>query len=92
MKNYPVIHPELTWRLLDGEAVIVSPTSGEIRVLNHVGTKIWQLIVDTHTVEEIEQALVNQYGLSPQQANADVSAFIEDLLDRGLVIWKSPVQ
>jgi len=92
MKNYPVIHPELTWRLLDGEAVIVSPTSGEIRVLNHVGTKIWQLIVDSHTVEDIEQVLVNQYKLSPQQAKADVSAFLEDLLERGLIIWKTPVQ
>ncbi|MCZ7667070.1 MAG: hypothetical protein M5U34_07540 [Chloroflexi bacterium] len=36
----------MSWRLLDGEAVIVSPVSGEVRVLNAVGTeiyKVWQM-------------------------------------------------
>lgn len=85
MKNYPVIHPELTWRLLDGEAVIVSPTSGEIRVLNHVGSEIWQLLANGSTIEEIKQALVAQYALSPEQAARDVSAFLDDLHNRGLL-------
>jgi hypothetical protein len=92
MNDYPVIHPELTWRLLDGEAVIVSPTSGEIRVLNHVGAEIWQLLVDGNAVEEIEAVLIDQYDLSSQQAHADVSAFLDDLLGCGLITWKSHTQ
>ena len=88
MNNYPVIHPELTWRLLDGEAVIVSPTSGEIRVLNQVGAEIWQLLVNGSTVEKIEAVLIGQHNLSPEQAHADVSAFLEDLLSCGLITWK----
>ena len=88
MNNYPVIHPELTWRLLDGEAVIVSPTSGEIRVLNQVGAEIWQLLVNGSTVEKIEAVLIGQHNLSPEQAHADVSAFLEDLLCCGLITWK----
>ena len=88
MNDYPVIHPELTWRLLDGEAVIVSPTSGEIRVLNQVGAEIWQLLVDGSTVEKIEAVLIGQHNLSSEQAHADVSAFLEDLLSCGLITWK----
>jgi hypothetical protein len=89
MKNYPVIHPELTWRLLDGEAVIVSPTSGEIRVLNHVGAQIWQLIAAGLKTEAIEQAVAEQYNLSAQQAHKDVSAFLEELNNRGLIRWET---
>ena len=89
MKIYPVIHPELTWRLLDGEAVIVSPTTGEIRVLNQAGADIWQQIVTGSQVQDIEEVLARQYALSPQQAEADVSAFLKDLTNRGLITWES---
>lgn len=89
MKNYPVIHPELTWRLLDGEAVIVSPTSGEIRVLNHVGTDIWQCIANGNELEAIEKMLINQYNISPQEAKTDVAKFLDDLMSRELIIWKT---
>lgn len=84
--HYPNIHPDLTWRLLDGEVVIVSPKSGEIRVLNHVGAEIWQLLANHVEIEEINMFLVNQYELSPQQAEADISAFLDDLMSRGLII------
>ncbi len=92
MNNYPVIHPELTWRLLDGEAVVVSPTSGEIRVFNYVGAEIWQFLVDGYVVEKIETVLVNQYDLSPQQAHDDVFAFLDDLMSCGLITWESYIQ
>lgn len=91
MNNYPIIHPELTWRLLDGEAVIVSPSSGEIRVLNRVGTEIWQLLADGYEVEKIEMVLMDQYNLSLPQAKVDVSAFLEDLMSSGLIILKSRI-
>jgi hypothetical protein len=91
MKDYPIIHPELIWRLLDGQAVIVSPTSGEVRVLNQVGTDIWQHLNTGTQVEDIKKVLVQQYDLSPQQAEADVSAFLGDLTKRGLITWKSDV-
>ena len=89
MNNYPVIHPDLTWRLLDGEAVVVSPASGEIRVFNYVGAEIWQFLVDGYVVEKIETVLVNQYDLSPEQAHDDVSAFLDDLMSCGLITWES---
>jgi hypothetical protein len=92
MNNYPIIHPELTWRLLDSEAVIVSPTSGDIRVLNQTGTEIWQLLADGCELEKIEMVLVDQYNLSLHQAKVDVSVFLEDLMRCGLIILKSHEQ
>ncbi len=88
MKNYPSIHPELTWRLLDGEAVIVSPTTGEIRVLNQVGAEIWQMVAQNMSFEQIVSEITEQYGLSTKEAEADLSNFLIDLEDRGLISWQ----
>jgi hypothetical protein len=89
MEIYPVIHPELIWRLLDGEIVIVSPATGEIRVLNQVGAAIWQQLVTGSRVEEITNTLAQQYALSPQKAEADVCTFLDELTNRGLITWES---
>jgi hypothetical protein len=89
--HVPVIDPELTWRLLDGDAVIVSPASGEIRVLNHVGAEIWQLLENGRTPTQIQQTLTEQYALPPEQAAQDLNAFLDDLTARGLIIWQTPI-
>ncbi|PID85636.1 MAG: hypothetical protein CSB13_07040 [Chloroflexi bacterium] len=88
MNNYPIIHPGLTWRLLDGEAVIVSPVTGEIRVLNQVGAEIWQMVANDFTFAQIVSAITKQYGLSAKEAESDLSNFLVDLEDRGLISWQ----
>lgn len=87
-EKQPILDPNLSWRLLDGEAVIVSPVSGEIRVLNAVGTEIWQRLADGASIAQIESSLVEQYQLSAQQAEADVTAFLHDLTERHLIVWE----
>ncbi len=79
------VDTSLTWRLLDGDVVIVSPKSGKIRVLNHVGAFIWQLIVEETDYAKILAALIAAYGISPEQAQTDLDAFIDDLTKRELI-------
>ncbi|MBK8986047.1 MAG: PqqD family protein [Chloroflexi bacterium] len=83
------IDTSLTWRILDGDAVIVSPQTGKIRVLNQVGAFIWQRIVNGCTLADILDALVDHFGVSPQQAQRDLTLFIDDLMQRKLVFWES---
>ena len=85
-----IVDKSLTWRLLDGDAVIVSPKSGKIRVLNHVGAYIWQLVVNETSSAEIVDALVTTYAISPQQAQADFDTFIDDLTKRELIFREPP--
>ncbi len=79
------IDPTLTWRLLDGEAVIVSPQSGQIRVLNHAGALIWQMAAEAKSVGEIIEALMVAYNISADQAQTDLEAFINDLTQRNMM-------
>ena len=85
----PGVNPDLSWRLLDGEAVIVSPVTGKIRVLNAVGTEIWQLLASGASIETIEAALVDHHQISMHKAQEDVTAFLQELTERQLIIWQT---
>lgn len=82
----PQIAPGLVWRLLDDSAVVVSPRSGEVRVLNAVGTAIWQLMVEKRTLREIEAHLVAHYEVSQDRANEDLHSFVEELVQRDILV------
>jgi hypothetical protein len=84
----PLIESSLTWRILEGDAIIVSPRNGKIRVLNQSGAFIWQLLAAEQSILEISNALVEQYEISQEQAFLDLEAFLHDLTQRGLVQWE----
>ncbi len=77
---YPAPHSQVAAAIVDGQAVIVMADSGNMSVLNELGTRIWQLSDGFHRVEEIIQAIVSEYEVEEAQARADVSAFLEQLL------------
>lgn len=72
-------------RLLDGEAVLVHPAQGRVRVLNQVGARIWELADGERSVEEIARLLAQEYEVELSQAELDAVAFCTDLAGRGLL-------
>lgn len=82
----PQIVPDLIWRVLDEETVVVSPSDGEYCVLNGIGTVIWQLLSEQQSLADIEQYLVNNYQVSEEQAREDTGRFLTDLEQRGLLM------
>jgi hypothetical protein len=85
----PEIAPGLIWSLVDEDSVVVSPELGQVRVLNGVGTVIWRLLVEEARVEEIEVYLVDHYEVAETQARRDVKEFLDELVARELVLWKT---
>jgi hypothetical protein len=81
----PRIAPGIVWRMLDGNAVLVSPREGEVRVLNQVGTAIWQLLVQEEEIPAIEQYLTANFEVTRQRAHDDLIMFLEELTERGIV-------
>lgn len=85
----PRVAPDLIWRLLDDNAVVVSPGVGEVRVLNQVGTVIWQLLVEHNSPGDIEEYLVTHYEVTHQRAKSDLKLFFDDLTKRGILTWEN---
>lgn len=73
------------WRLIAGEAVILSLDTKVLRGLNAVGSRVWDLIDGQRTVDDIVGVIVEEFDVPPPQASADVQAFVRELLDKGLV-------
>lgn len=80
LDSRPDLHPQVAARVVDGSAVIVLADSGQVNVLNEVGTRIWQLIDGTHTLRQIADRITEEYDVPPDQASDDVKEFIQQLL------------
>lgn len=73
-------------RVLDGEAVLVHPQQGRVRVLNGVGARVWELVDGSRTIDEIAQQLAAEYDVGLARAQEDVLGFCADLSDRGVLM------
>ena len=79
--NRPTLHPQVAARTVDGTAVVVLADSGEVKILNPVGTRVWELIDGARTVAEIIDVIVDEFEVSAQQAQEDVVEFLQQLLN-----------
>jgi hypothetical protein len=72
-------------RLVDGEMVLVHPAQGKVRVLNRVGSRLWELADGRRSVEEMAVIIADEYGVGLDRARGDSLAFFADLAGRGLL-------
>lgn len=86
-RKSPKVAPEIIWRQLDENAVVVSPKVGKVRVFNGSGTLIWQMLTQNESLAAIRERLVQTYDVTPEQAEADLQRFVADLTQRGLLVW-----
>jgi hypothetical protein len=80
----PLRHPEVEWRELAGEVVLLA--GGGEHDLNEVGSRIWRLCDGTRTVREIAARVVEEFEVDPGTAERDAAEFIEALLREGLLV------
>jgi len=77
--------PTTAWRVIEGEAVILSMDTKVLRGLNPVGSRIWELIDGERGVEEIVGVIVKEFDVEPARADEDVRSFVQEVLEKGLV-------
>ena len=82
-------NPATAWRTIEGEAVILSMDTKVFRGLNAVGSRVWELIDGRRSVDEIVELVAGEFEVAPDVAARDVSAFVEQLLAKGLVTTAS---
>lgn len=82
---YPIPHPQVAGRVVNGEAVLVLPGKGQVKVLNEVGARIWELADGNRTVAEIVDCIDTEFDVARPVAEADTCAFIERLAAMGIL-------
>jgi hypothetical protein len=77
--------PDITLRVLESEAVLLNVQTGAYFSLNKVGTHIWQLYGEGKTLAEVVEGVCERFEVTAERAEADVRAFTERLVERGLL-------
>ena len=70
---------------LGGEVAILDLKAGVYYGLDAVGARIWSLIQEARTVNEIRDILLEEYEVEPEHCERDLLALLRRLADEGLV-------
>lgn len=77
-------NPDVAWRSIEGQAVLIHNREGEIQVLNEIGTYIWEHL------EEDEASLARnismEYEVTLDEALKDVREFLNTLKASGALV------
>lgn len=70
---------DVAWRVLDGEAILISAEESMLHSLDEVGTRIWELADGVNTVRDIVRLICDEFEVDPAQAEQDVIEFVTNL-------------
>jgi hypothetical protein len=80
------LSPDVVFRELDGEAVLLDFNTGRYFGLNAVGTRVWTLIAGGTSVRDAVRALAAEFDAPADEIARDVDALVADLVARGLLV------
>jgi hypothetical protein len=70
---------------LPSGAVILNLGSGVYYTLNEVGAFLWGLLQEPRTIQNLHDAVMDEYEISSEQCSADISTFIQEMLNAQLI-------
>ncbi len=76
---------DLTWREIDGDLVILDLRSSTYLTANSSASVLMKELAEEKSNDQLVQALVEAYNIPAAQAEADVTAFVETLVNEGLL-------
>ena len=83
---FPKPHPQTAGRVIDNEAVLMMADSSEIKVLNPVGSRIFELANGVMSVSEIINTLSKEYEVAEETLTIDVIEFLQNLVQQNILI------
>ena len=78
------INEEVLFQELQGEAVLLNLKSGVYLGLDAVGTRIWNLLQRHHVLQEVRDAMLQEYEVSADQCERDLLRLVGEMEQQGL--------
>lgn len=70
---------------MNGDKVLMSIVNGKYYNLGQVGGRIWELIADPISLEQLNAALLDEYEVDPAECEEQIQTFLNVLLSEGLI-------
>lgn len=77
-------NPDVSWRTIEGQAVLIFNREGEVQVLNEIGTYVWEHAGES--AESMAGNIAENYEVTFEEALADTRQFLEDLTASGALL------
>ncbi|MFY9532325.1 MAG: PqqD family protein [Candidatus Acidiferrales bacterium] len=82
-------NPNLAWREIDGEVVIISPEDSLVHELNATASFLWKQLNGRRSVKELAGMLAREFEVDLETARADISELMSFLHQRRLLFAAS---
>ena len=76
---------DVTWREIDGDLVILDLRSSTYFTANASASVLMRELAEERTDAQLQASLVDEYGITPEEAEADVNSFVDSLAHAGLL-------
>jgi hypothetical protein len=70
---------------MDGETVMMSIEKGKYFGLDKVGSRIWELLEEPHSTDELIKILMKEFDVEGAQCREDTQKFLDELIKQNLV-------
>lgn len=77
-------------KVIDGEAILMNVRSGVYYSMEGVGVFVWEGIEQGASLEEVAERVARRYGVSREQAEADLAVLVSELLREEIVQEANP--
>lgn len=81
---------EVVTRQLDGELVLLNLDTETYFGLDEVGTRMWEVLCSSSSVEEAYQKLVEEYDVDSATLRNDLESLLSQLVESGLLELNEP--
>ncbi len=71
---------------VDGELVMLDPSTSDYFGLDGVGLRIWELCAEPQSIDSLVAALTAEYDVDAATCESEVRAFVTDLESSGLIV------
>ncbi len=73
------------FRETDGQGIALNLESEQYYTMNEMGTRIWVLLQEKDSIDEIVELVEAEYEVAREQIEADLASFLADLQANGLI-------
>jgi hypothetical protein len=84
MKGGPCRRSDVNWVVIEGDAVLCDPRTGEVHVISGATAATWQLI-DGEPLDGLAELVADEFGIDLAVAAADLAESIAQLDSIGVV-------
>ena len=72
-------------RRLEGESVLLNLNNECYYGLDQVGTRMWQVLTTSTSIESAFNLLLEEYEVEPEKLRGDLQTLLNDLAEHGLI-------